>query len=131
MAQRTGLKVTPEPSFNVTVAGDDKLQSEGLCKVVHIKCQGVDSLTDFHILPIGACQTVLGVDWLQTLDEMTLSYKDQSVKISKGGKAWEFKGVHANKMELVTASVMDKVVLQSAKGWLYMYVIKKLSYQTL
>ena len=33
---------------------------------------------------------VLGVDWLQTLDELTLSFQNHRVKISKGGKAWEF-----------------------------------------
>ena len=73
--------VTTELSFNVTIHGDNKLQNEGLCEAVHIKCQGVDIVTDFHILPIRGCQMVLGVDWLQTLDEMTLSFKDQSVRI--------------------------------------------------
>ena len=61
VVRRTGLKLTPEPSFRVTVAGDDKLYSEGLCKAVHIKCQGVDIVTDFHVLPIGGCQMVLEV----------------------------------------------------------------------
>lgn len=54
--------MSPEQAFKVTVAGGDKLQSEGLCKGVNIKCQGVEIVADFHILPIGRCQMVLGVD---------------------------------------------------------------------
>ena len=50
-----GLLVTPEQAFKVTVAGGDKLQSEGLCKGVMVKCQGVEVVADFHILSIGGC----------------------------------------------------------------------------
>ena len=38
--QRTGLTITPELAFSVTIAADDMLHSEGLCKAVCIKCQG-------------------------------------------------------------------------------------------
>ena len=62
VVQRTGFVVTPEEIFSVTIAGGDILQSEGICKEVHIKCQGWDIVTDFHILAIGGCQMVLGVD---------------------------------------------------------------------
>lgn len=62
VAQRTGLVINPEPPSNVTIAGGDRLQSEGLCKSVHIKCQGAEIVADFRILPIGGCQMMLGVD---------------------------------------------------------------------
>jgi len=38
MVHRTGLQVTPEPSFNVTIAGNDKLQSGG-CTYYMINCR--------------------------------------------------------------------------------------------
>jgi len=103
VVQRTGLLVTPEQAFKVTVAGGDKLQSEGLCKGVRIKSHGVEIVVDFHILPIGGCQMVLVVDWLQTLDELTLSLKNQRVKMSKGRKTWEFNGIQPHAWELVIA----------------------------
>jgi len=31
------------------------------------------------------CQMVLGVDWPKTFDVLTLSYKDQKVKVVKNG----------------------------------------------
>ena len=75
VVQRTGIPVSPKQVFNVTVAGGDKLKSEGLYKAVKIKCQRMDIVTVFHIFPINGCQMVLGVDWLQTLDEMTFNFK--------------------------------------------------------
>ena len=57
VVQRTRLKLSPELSFRVKIEGDDKLYSAGLCKVVHIKCQGIDIVTDFHV-PIGVSDGV-------------------------------------------------------------------------
>jgi len=94
----------------VTVAGGGKLQSGGLCKAVRIKCQGVEIVADFHILPFGGCQMVFGVDWLQILDEMTLSFKEQRVKITKEGRTWEFTGIQSNALELVLAELMDRTM---------------------
>ena len=124
--QRTGLVITSEPPFNVIIAGRDKLHSGGLCRSVPIKCQGTNIVTDFHILPIGGCQMVLGVDWLQTLDELTLNFKNQSVKFSTGGRVWELKGVQAGAVELVQADIMDKTLFQTAKGGFSMSAIKKI-----
>ena len=50
IVQRTGLNLTPELYFKVTVVGDDKLHSVERCKSVHIKCQGKHIITDFHVL---------------------------------------------------------------------------------
>jgi len=60
---------------------------------------------------------VLGVDWLQTLDELTLSFRNLSVKLSEGGRTWEFKGIQAGVMEFVSASVIDNPLFQNDKGW--------------
>jgi len=59
---------------------------------------------------------VLGVDWLQTLDERTLSFKNQSVRRSKEGGTWEFRGVQAGAMEMVQIEEMDRTMFQIAKG---------------
>ena len=75
--QRAGLKLTPEPSFRVVIAGDDKLYSEGCCQLVHINCQGKQFINDFHVLPIGGCHMVLRVGWLKTFDTVTLSCKEK------------------------------------------------------
>ena len=99
--QRIGSSIIPEPIFKVTVAGGGKLCSQGVCKGVKIKCQEVELTTDLHLLPIGGYQIVLGVDWLLTLDEMFLNYKDQIVRISKRGRAWTLKGVQSKSMQIV------------------------------
>ena len=68
---------------------------------------GADIVSHFHILPIGGCEMVLGVDWLQTVDELTLNFKNQNVKLSKGGTIWEFNGVQSVATELVQAEAME------------------------
>ena len=60
---------------------------------------------------------VLGVEWMQQLDEMFVNFKEQLVRFSKEGKTWELKGVKPKTMEVVSASTMDKAIYQNAKGW--------------
>jgi len=43
---------------------------------------------------------VLGIDW-QTLDMMTLNFKDQRVRVTKEGKTWEFTEIQSSAMEVV------------------------------
>jgi len=74
-------------------------------------------VADFHV-PIGGCQMVLGVEWLRNFDDVTLSYKDQKVKLLSQDKVWKFQGISTGEMELVQAESMDKSVYQSAKGWI-------------
>ena len=35
---------------------------------------------------------VLGVDWLQILDELTVNFKKRKVKITKDDNSWELQG---------------------------------------
>ena len=120
----TGLQIEHTSSFSVTIAGDDKLQTVGVCKDVLVKCQGTDIVADFHILPIGGCQMVLGVEWMHTLDEVSLNFQFQKVRLVKGDKQWVLKGIHLGSMELVHEGVMDKTMCQMAKGWI-MYACSK------
>ena len=69
-------------------------------------CTYLFSRSSFNQLPIGGCQLPIGgVDWLQTLDEMSLRFKDQYVRISKEGKTWELYGTKPKPMEVVQAQV--------------------------
>ncbi|KAJ0092393.1 hypothetical protein Patl1_26254 [Pistacia atlantica] len=48
-------------------ANGDKLSSEGKCKNTKLSAQGIPIVTDFYLLPLGGCDIVLGIFWLQTL----------------------------------------------------------------
>ena len=64
---------------------------------------------------------VMGIDWLQTLDEVAFNFTEQKVKITQGQNTWEFIGVHSGTMEVVLAHLLDKTLYQAVKGWvLYM-----------
>jgi len=60
---------------------------------------------------------VLGVDWMKTLDEVSINFQTQKVKLIKGDKSWELEGIQSGAMELVHEGLMDKCVCQMAKGW--------------
>jgi hypothetical protein len=53
--------------LDVRVANGAKVESEGRCHQVSLKIQGQEFSTTFYLIPLGGCDMVLGVDWLQTL----------------------------------------------------------------
>jgi hypothetical protein len=53
--------------IGVKVANGQLMSSEGKCPVVSIRVQGNTFCTEFYILTLGDCDSVLGIQWLRTL----------------------------------------------------------------
>ena len=58
------------------------------------------------------------------MDELTLNFKNQSVKFSTGNRVWEFKGIQTGAADVVQAEIMDRTLFQTAKGWA-LYICSK------
>ena len=61
---------------------------------------------------------VLGVDWMQSLDEVALNFQSQQVKLTKGNTTWQLQEIQSKTMEIVQSALMDKSVYQMTKGWI-------------
>ena len=57
LVQRAGLVLSHEPSFKVTIAGDDQLYNASICKSILIRCQSMNIMINSYVLPIG------GIKW--------------------------------------------------------------------
>jgi len=99
----------------VTVAGGDKLHSGGSVQVCAYQILGCRYCDTFF--PLEGARWYLEVDWPQILDELTL-------KLSKEGGTWEFKGVQDGTLEVVQAKIMDRTMFLIAKGWV-IYICSK------
>jgi len=54
---------------------------------------------------------------MQSLDEVSLNFQNQQVKLTKGNKTWHLKGIQSNTMEVAPSELMDRSVCQMTKGW--------------
>jgi hypothetical protein len=71
------------------VANGKIIPCPGCCTTVAFSLQGYDFETNLHLLVLGGCGMVLGVDWLSTLGpflwdfiELTMKFKHQSREVA-------------------------------------------------
>ena len=82
------LKVDVSRILEVTVANGTVVRTQVFCSSVPVCVQGVEFCVQFHVLALGGCDAVLGIQWLSTFDvihwdfqllTMKFHYKDQQV----------------------------------------------------
>jgi hypothetical protein len=74
--------------------------------------QGNWFTTDVFLIPLVNYDMVLGVQWLQALDDIMWNYKKLTMKFKVAGTVLELKGVAAHSVSLCSASKMSKLLSQ-------------------
>ena len=88
-----GLHVLRDKKFQVMVANRDKIECEGMCLALPLVIQGYHIKVDFYILPVAACQVVLGVQWLETLGPIETDYRQLTMSFKEGEATQTLHGI--------------------------------------
>lgn len=72
---RFRLPITRNKKLQVVVANNEKIECTGQCRGLTLTIQGIPITADYYVLPVAACQVVLGVQWLETLGPIEMDYK--------------------------------------------------------
>ena len=97
-----GLPIIPAKKFQVMVANQEKIKCVGLCPTVTISIQGKSITADYYVLPVSACQLVLGVQWLETLGPIEMDYKKLTMTYKIGEKSCIFQGLKHAALEALS-----------------------------
>ncbi|XP_034684112.1 uncharacterized protein LOC117913267 [Vitis riparia] len=93
VVSRFGLPVVREKKLQVIVANQERIECMGQCPGLMLTIQGIPVTTDYYILPVAACQVVLGVQWLETLSPIESDYKALTMSFKLGGTKHTLHGV--------------------------------------
>ncbi|KAA8539377.1 hypothetical protein F0562_026069 [Nyssa sinensis] len=74
-ASRFGLPILRDKKLQVVVANRERIECTGRCQGLMLTIQGIPITADYYVLPVAACQAVLGVQWLETLGPLEMDYK--------------------------------------------------------
>nr|TKS04638.1 hypothetical protein D5086_0000141070 [Populus alba] len=85
-ATKLGLLVIHDKTIQVTVGNKEIIECTGRCLGLALSIQGIIVRADFFVLPVAACQVVLGVQWLETLGPIKTDYKKLIMLFKKGGQ---------------------------------------------
>lgn len=72
---KCGLPVIRDKTLQVMVRNGEKVDCSGRCLALTLEIQGHQIQADFFVLPVTACQAVLGVQWLETLGPVETDYR--------------------------------------------------------
>jgi len=108
VAAKLGLRVVRGRTFKVTVGNKEVIECTGRCLGLSISIQGITIRADFFVLPVAACQAVLGVQWLRTLGPIETDYKTLRMSFKQNGKIHVLTGLSSTDL----APLGEKELLQ-------------------
>ena len=77
----------------MVVANQEWIECMGQFLGLTLIIQEIPVTADYYILPMAACQVVLGVQWLETLGSIESDYKALTMSFKLGGARHTFHGV--------------------------------------
>ncbi|KAL5709495.1 hypothetical protein ACHQM5_020179 [Ranunculus cassubicifolius] len=81
----------------VSVAGGGKLQCDSMCPDFQWEIQGMQFSSDVRILPLGGCDLVLGVQWLQSIGPVVMDFRKLQMSFSYQGRQLVLQGRQTEK----------------------------------
>lgn len=91
--QRAGCQVQAMPPIPVRVANGDKLQSDGIVPELSWWIHGTTFTTDMRVLPLGAYDAILGMDWLARYSPMNCHWGNKTLQFEYQGRSVFLQGV--------------------------------------
>jgi uncharacterized membrane protein (Fun14 family) len=73
-------------TIQVRIRNKEIIEYIGRCIGLFLSIQGFIVRVDFYILPMVACQAVLGVQWLKTLGPIQTDYEELSMTFRQSGR---------------------------------------------
>ncbi|XP_038678483.1 uncharacterized protein LOC119979936 [Tripterygium wilfordii] len=105
----------------VKVANGEKLQCCGLIERLVVRCQGTNFPVSGYIVPLGGCDLVLGIEWLQELGNICWNFQELTMAFIWQGKQCDLRGLHSQKEAVSSMQLMEKWRPRGKHGiWLQM-----------
>ncbi|OMO68849.1 reverse transcriptase [Corchorus capsularis] len=116
VAKKLGCKIIQVKPMKVDVANGNSLACFAACKNLSWTLQGSLFVTDVLLLPLGSCDMVLGVQWLETLGDINWNFKELRMEFTVNGRKFVLRGGNmAQKFKTVGAKAMDKAISQGGE----------------
>ncbi|XP_074287822.1 uncharacterized protein LOC141612975 [Silene latifolia] len=115
VASKLGLNLQTITPFNISVANGGRLACSQMIKGLKWRIRNTDFSADFFALPLGSCDAVLGIQWLETLGPITWDFKLLTMKFNFEGKHHVLKGTQTPVTKVKTLKNMEKTLENGAQ----------------
>ncbi|XP_042059320.1 uncharacterized protein LOC121803777 [Salvia splendens] len=114
LAKKLGLQLTSVTPVMVDVADGNRLECQSMCKGMQWFLRGTPFITDVLLLPLGSCDMVLGIQWLETLGVIQWDFKNLTMDFTLNGRRHLVRGGH-NELQVhkVSEKEMNKLLIHN------------------
>lgn len=81
VAKQVGSEILPTDKLLVTVVDGSNINTTALCPAFQWTMQGEEFIAEVRLLPLGGCDTVLGVQWLRKVEPVSMGLNELSLSI--------------------------------------------------
>ena len=114
VAKKLGCKLEKVGPMRVDVVNGSSLACVAACKGLTWTLQGTKFITDVLLLPLGNCDMVLGIQWLETLGEIKWDFKELRMEFKIQGKKHVLRGSHVrSELKTISSKQMGKLLTDS------------------
>lgn len=96
--------------LEVTVTDGNHIPYQYQCRNFQWQMHNHTFITNVMCIPIGSCDMVLGVEWLETLGDIQWNFKGMLMKFVLGNQEVRLKGVLPQRLQVVEGKVSLKLL---------------------
>jgi hypothetical protein len=82
----------------------------GHCEKVFLQIGRYHLKSHMFSIDMGGCDIVLGVEWICTLDPITMDFKNLTMKFQQEGQQYKFQGITIGSPEIISSQNMEKLL---------------------
>lgn len=112
MVEKLQLKGLKVDSFEMTVAGGEKIVGVHCCRDVKLNIQGKEREADLLVISLGDAQIILGTMWLRKLGPTTWDFLNHTLRYWQGEKPITLRGVRPSPVELIEGESLGRILKQ-------------------
>ncbi|KAF7826597.1 Retrotransposable element Tf2 [Senna tora] len=111
------LQVRETSTYEVTVGDGHKVKGKGMCKKLLVEIQGVMVVQDFYLFELEGVNMILGIEWLESLGEVRVNWRQLMMKYKEGDEYVCLTGDSSLARTEVSLSTMMKTVRKGGQGF--------------
>ncbi|GKV50520.1 hypothetical protein SLEP1_g57222 [Rubroshorea leprosula] len=116
VAKRVGCKLQAVEALKVDVADGSSLECVHMCQDFTWWLQGKPFHTDTLILPLGSCDMVLGIQWLETLGDILWNFKTLRMEFAVNGQKYVLRGSSQVSLKMVGSKGMVRLLKKEGQA---------------
>lgn len=123
-SRHLGCTIKEAMPMRVTMANGNKLISRHTCPKFNWKIQGVEFTDTVRLVKLGACEMILGGDWMRNLNPVLLDFVAYGDQITHQGKRVELKEIyHEGVLKSMSGSSVKQLFKKGRMRWDHLLTI--------